>query len=207
MHNNRLWCKWGHPSAATDVVIYSVSTRPFTRDKAPRNLQSSHSSGLRMPGRGLSLPTQLWRRLKRSEVGTGIYPFLTIASENLYSFHSKVNKVLFSNKWYPLTDLLPAEFSNLTSSCACNKAPTLDVPQHISPWRGACYSGLHGASHLVAPAGRKDGITGEQYEPPCCLHTFSRCHVLLCFISFKTNICLYACSLRDELRMKIKGDG
>lgn len=123
------------------------------------------------------------------------------------SFHTKVNKVLFSNKWYLLTGLRPAEFSTLTSSCACSKAATLDVPQHISPWRGACYAGLHGASHLVALAGRKDGVTGEQYKPPCYLHTSSRYYVLVCFISFKTNRRWYACSLRDELRMKIKGDG
>lgn len=187
--------------------LLSVSTRPFTRDKAPRNLQSSHSSGLRMQGRGLSFQTQLWRRLKCQEVGTGIYPFRTIASENLSSFHTKVNKVLLSIKWYLLRGLRPAEFSTLTSSCACSSAATLDVPQHISPWRGACYAGLHGASHLVALAGRKDGVTGEQYKPPCCLHTSSRCYVLVCFISFKTNRRWYACSLRDELRMKIKGDG
>lgn len=91
----------------------SISKRPFTWDKAPINLLSSHSSGLRTEP---SKKTLEKTKTKHQYAGTGINPFLTISSENLYSFYAKENKVLISyraqERQYLSTGLLLVEFFN-----------------------------------------------------------------------------------------------
>lgn len=212
MHNNCLWCKWGHPSAATNVAIYPLSLQGLSygiKSPATCSLHIAQTWGCQ---------AEYWDFKDSGEdkrwtlVGRCWHMFLpnNINGVCKVSVHTKVNRALFSNRTqdrcYLSTDLLLAQFFNRSSACAGSQALGLDAPQHIASLMGSLLF-LAGASHFMALAGREDGTPGEQHKPQCCLPSLSRCHVLLCFISLKTNVCLYACSSHDELRVKMRGDG
>lgn len=61
MHNNCLWCKWGHPSAATDAVGETVSARPPRPGTTPPgSLLLQHTPGTRSQPEPLAVEDPLF---------------------------------------------------------------------------------------------------------------------------------------------------
>lgn len=100
MHNNCLWCKWGHPSAATNVAIYPLSLQGLSygiKSPATCSLHIAQTWGCQ---------AEYWDFKDSGEdkrwtlVGRCWQMFLPNSINGVckVSVHTKVNRALFSNR-------------------------------------------------------------------------------------------------------------